>query len=57
MHPKGVKGGQATFNYILTQIMHLASLLCHFAMIQIPHALSGFKIFFKVHHLYPECEL
>jgi hypothetical protein len=23
--------------------MHLASLLCHFAVIQIPHALSGFK--------------
>jgi hypothetical protein len=25
--------------------MHLASLLCHFAVIQIPHALSGFKKF------------
>jgi hypothetical protein len=23
--------------------MHLASLLCHFAVIQIPYALSGFK--------------
>jgi uncharacterized protein YneF (UPF0154 family) len=30
----------------LTQIMHLASFLCHFAMIQILHALSGIKIYY-----------